>query len=233
MNNVSILVVDDEEEIRNLIKIYLTNEGYNVLLADSGISALNIIKENDISLVVLDIMLPDIDGINVCKSIRQFNNMPIIMLSAKGEDVDKINGIMSGSDDYMAKPFNPLELVVRVKAHLKRYLQSNKSRDSSDGMILVEPDLKIDLKGHQVYLNDKELKLTATEFDVLALLAQNRGIVFSSKTIYEDVWKEKFCESDSTIMTHIKNLRAKLNDSSKEQKYIKTVWGVGYKIEKN
>ena len=230
MEEIGVLVVDDEEEIRNLIEIYLKNEGYNAFLAEDGISALNIIKEHpEIKLIILDIMLPDIDGINVCKSIRKFSDIPIIMLSAKGEDNDKILGILSGSDDYMSKPFNPLELMVRVKAQLRRYLKDYVLKKDE----IIIGDLKIDLKGHVVYSGDKFVKLTAKEFEVLELLAQNRGQVFNSKSIYESIWKEEFLENDSTIMTHIKNLRAKLGDNSRNPRYIKTVWGVGYKIDKD
>lgn len=230
MGEIAVLVVDDEEEIRNLIEIYLKNEGYNVFLAEDGISALNIIKEHpEIKLIILDIMLPDIDGINICKSIRKFSDIPIIMLSAKGEDNDKILGILSGSDDYMSKPFNPLELMVRVKAQLRRYLKDYVLKKDE----IIIGDLKIDLKGHVVYSGDKFVKLTAKEFEVLELLAQNRGQVFNSKSIYESIWKEEFLENDSTIMTHIKNLRAKLGDNSRNPRYIKTVWGVGYKIDKD
>lgn len=229
MDKVTILVVDDEEDIRNLIDIYLKNEGYDVLTAEDGISALNIIKEHsEIKLIILDIMLPDISGIEVCKSIRSFIDTPIIMLSAKGEANDKILGILSGSDDYMAKPFNPLELMVRVKAQLRRYLKDYSEAEDE----AVIGDLKIDYKGHCVYVEDKIINLTAREFDVLELLIKNRGQVFSSKQIYERIWKEEFLENDSTIMTHIKNLRAKLGDNVKNPKYIKTVWGVGYKIDK-
>ena len=175
MEEIGVLVVDDEEEIRNLIEIYLKNEGYNVLLAEDGISAMNIIKEHpEIKLIILDIMLPDIDGINICKSIRKFSDIPIIMLSAKGEDNDKILGILSGSDDYMSKPFNPLELMVRVKAQLRRYLKNYVLKKEE----IIIGDLKIDLKGHVVYSGDKLVKLTAKEFEVLELLAQNRGQVF-------------------------------------------------------
>ena len=230
MEEIGVLVVDDEEEIRNLIEIYLKNEGYNAFLAEDGISALNIIKEHpEIKLIILDIMLPDIDGINICKSIRKFSDIPIIMLSAKGEDNDKILGILSGSDDYMSKPFNPLELMVRVKAQLRRYLKNYVLKKDE----IIIGDLKIDLKGHVVYSGDKIVKLTAKEFEVLELLAQNRGQVFNSKSIYESIWKEEFLENDSTIMTHIKNLRAKLGDNSRNPRYIKTVWGVGYKIDKD
>ena len=181
MGEIAVLVVDDEEEIRNLIDIYLKNEGYNVFSAEDGISALNILKEhNEIRLIILDIMLPDIDGINVCKSIRKFSDIPIIMLSAKGEDNDKILGILSGSDDYMSKPFNPLELMVRVKAQLRRYLKNYVLKEDE----IIIGDLKIDLKGHCAYFDDKLVNLTSKEFEVLELLARNSGQVFSLSLIH-------------------------------------------------
>ncbi len=231
MNKINILVVDDEKEIRNLIEIYLKNEGYGIFLAEDGTSALKILKEEDIKLVILDIMLPDIDGISICKSIRNYKDTPIIMLSAKREDNDKISGILNGADDYMGKPFNPLELMVRIKAQLRRYLKVN-SKDINKNEIVIE-DLKINLLNHQVYIGEEEIHLTVKEFEILKLLAENKGKVFNSRNIYETIWNEEFYECDSTIITHIKNLRTKLNDDFKKPKYIKTVWGVGYKIESN
>lgn len=231
MNKINILVVDDEKEIRDLIEIYLRNEGYGIFLAEDGVSALKILKEEDIKLVILDIMLPDIDGISICRSIRNYKDTPIIMLSAKREDNDKISGILNGADDYMGKPFNPLELMARIKAQLRRYLKV-KSNDINKDEIVIE-DLKINLLSHQVYISDKEVYLTVKEFEILKLLAQNRGKVFSSRNIYENIWNEEFYECDSTIVTHIKNLRIKLNDNFKNPRFIKTVWGVGYKIDSN
>lgn len=229
MSGIKILVVDDEKEIRDLIEIYLRNEGYDVCLAQDGMSALKVLKEQDIKLIILDIMLPDIDGNNVCKSIRSCKDTPIIMLSAKREDNDKISGILNGADNYMGKPFNPLELMVRIKAQLRRYLKSNEKSKSKDEIIIE--DLKINLNNHQVVVGNDEVKLTVKEFEILKLLAENKGKVFSSKNIYESIWRADFYECDSIIMTHIKNLRLKLNENVKEPKYIKTVWGVGYKIE--
>jgi two-component system response regulator VanR len=229
MNEITILVVDDEKEIRELIKIYLKGEGYKVLLVEDGVQALEVLMKNKIHLIILDIMLPNIDGIQICKSIRKHSDVPIIMLSAKGEDNDKILGIITGADDYLAKPFNPLELVVRVKAQLRRYIKNGEALTNSE---IVIDDLVINPKTHRVYIGKKEIKLTAKEFDILKLLSENRDIIFSSKNIYESVWNEQFFQSDSTIMTHIKNIREKLGDNIKHSKYIKTVWGVGYKIEK-
>jgi two-component system response regulator VanR len=224
----TILLVDDEKEIRELIEIYLKNEGYNVITAEDGLEALEIAKNNTIHLIVLDIMLPNIDGIQVCKSIREYLDVPIIMLSAKREDNDKILGIITGADDYVAKPFNPLELVVRVKAQLRRYLRTATLPKNDE---IVIDDLVISSNTHQVTIGEKEIKFTGKEFEILKLLAENKNVVFSSRKIYESVWNEEFYESDSTIMTHIKNIREKLGDSVKNPEYIKTVWGVGYKIE--
>ncbi len=229
MNKINILVVDDEKEIRDLIEIYLINEGYGVLLAENGIRALQILKEEDIKLVVLDIMLPDIDGISICKKIRTYKDTPIIMLSAKREDNDKISGILNGADDYIGKPFNPLELMVRIKAQLRRYLKFKPNNVNEDEIVIE--NLRINFLKHQVYLGDEEIHLTVKEFEILRLLAQNRGKVFSSRNIYENIWNEEFYECDSTIMTHMKNLRTKLKDNFKNPRYIKTVWGVGYKID--
>lgn len=224
----TILVVDDEKDIRELIEIYLKNEGYKVILAEEGIQALEIAQKENIHLMILDIMLPNIDGIQICKRVREELDVPIIMLSAKREANDKILGIMTGADDYVTKPFNPLELVVRVKAQLRRYLNMTKNPENYE---IIIDDLVINSKTHEVLIGEKEIKFTSKEFEILKLLAQNKNIVFSSRKIYENVWKEEFYESDSTIMTHIKNIREKLGDNVKNPKYIKTVWGVGYKIE--
>ncbi|NRT75320.1 response regulator [Clostridium beijerinckii] len=224
----TILVVDDEKEIRELIEIYLKNEGYNVITVEDGLRALDIVKKYTIHLIVLDVMLPNIDGIQVCKNIREYLDVPIIMLSAKREDNDKILGIITGADDYIAKPFNPLELVVRVKAQLRRYLKTTTLPKNDE---IVIDDLVINSDTHRVAIGDKEIKFTGKEFEILKLLAENKNVVFSSRKIYESVWNEEFYESDSTIMTHIKNIREKLGDNVKNPKYIKTVWGVGYKIE--
>lgn len=224
----TILVVDDEKEIRELIEIYLINEGYKVILAEEGIQAIEIAQKENIQLMILDIMLPNIDGIQICKRVREELDVPIIMLSAKREDNDKILGIMTGADDYVTKPFNPLELVVRVKAQLRRYLNMTKKPENYE---IIIDELVINSKTHEVLIGEKEIKFTSKEFEILKLLAENKNIVFSSRKIYENVWLEEFYESDSTIMTHIKNIREKLGDNVKNPKYIKTVWGVGYKIE--
>lgn len=234
-----ILIIDDEKEIRDLINIYLKGEGFETILAEDGEQALEILKNTRVDLMILDIMMPKIDGIEVCMKVREERNTPIIMLSAKAEDMDKILGLTTGADDYVTKPFNPLELVARVKSQLRRYISLNNvntavSREESVSSkdILIVDDLKINIENHQVFLGDIEKKLTPTEFEILALLAQNRGKVFSIQNIYESVWNEEFMESDNTVMVHIRKIREKLETNPRKPQYIKTVWGVGYKIEK-
>lgn len=180
-------------------------------------------------------MMPKLNGIEACLKIREQRDMPIIMLSAKSEDVDKILGLNMGADDYLTKPFNPLELVARVKSQLRRYHKFNSVKNSDieeDKNKIIIDDLLIDLNTHSVYVEDREIKLTPTEFDILVLLAQNRGKIFSIENIYESVWNQEFMESDNTVMVHIRRIREKIEENSRKPKYIKTVWGVGYKIDK-
>lgn len=230
MNKEIILVVDDEKEIRDLIGIYLTNEGYEVLKAANGLEALNYLEKQEIDLIILDIMMPNMNGIDTCIKIRADKNMPIIMLSAKSEDMDKIMGLTTGADDYVTKPFNPLELLARVKSQLRRYKRLNTAPEKQDGVIEIE-DMVINTNTHEVKIGDKEIKLTPREFEILYLLASNRGIVFSIEKIYESVWKEDFFQSDNTVMVHIRKIRGKIENNPRTPRFIKTVWGVGYKIE--
>ena len=227
----TILVVDDEKEIRNLIEIYLKNEGYDVIKASSGLEALEIINNEDVQLIVLDIMMPEMNGLEVCSKIREKLTIPILMLSAKSEDMDKIQGIMTGADDYLTKPFNPLELSVRVKALLRRAYYFNNTNSSDSNLITIE-GLTIDKNKHEVKVNDTEITLTSREFDILYLLATNRGQVFSSEDIFKKVWKEQYYNSNNTVMVHMSRLRDKLETHMDGTKIIHTVWGVGYKIEK-
>ena len=228
-----ILIVDDDNEIRNLLEIYLSNEGFDIVKANDGQEALDIVEKEDIRLIVLDVMMPKLDGIEVCKRIRHKLNIPILMLSAKSEDMDKINGIMTGADDYMTKPFNPLELVVRVKSLLRRayYFNNNSNSNQSINIINIE-NLVIDKNQHKVTVEDKEIPLTSREFDILYLLASNRGIVFSSEDIFRKVWKEDYYQSNNTVMVHMSRIRDKIEKYMDGHKVIHTVWGVGYKIEK-
>lgn len=225
-----ILVVDDEKEIRDLIEIYLKNEGFDVIKASNGIEALDILEKEEVHLIILDIMMPKMDGIKACMKIREENNMPIIMLSAKAEDMDKIFGLTTGADDYITKPFNPLELIARVKSQIRRYTKLNTIATTTGDEIEID-DLVINVSTHEVKINGKDVKLTPREFDILELLARNRGMVFSMEKIYEKVWKEDFFESTNTVMVHVRKIREKIEEDPRSPRYIKTVWGVGYKIE--
>ncbi len=233
MSKETVLVVEDEKEIADLIEIYLSNDGYQVLKAYNGTDALDILSKEVIHLVVLDIMMPGIDGLEVCRRIRADNNIPILMLSAKSEDMDKILGLSIGADDYLTKPFNPLELLARVKSQLRRYLNLNpKNNGNADNSIITIKGLAIDKNSHKVELYGEEINLTPTEFDILLLLAKNIDRVLSAEQIFKGVWKELYFEGNNTVVVHIRRLREKIEENPREPKIIKTVWGVGYKIEK-
>lgn len=226
-----ILIVDDDKEIRKITGIYLENEGYEIFKAEGGEQALKLIAEKEIDLVLLDIMMPGINGIETCMKIRENNMMPIIFLSAKSEDLDKIQGLASGADDYITKPFNAMELIARVKSQLRRYIRYSTAQNSAKNIIEIG-NLIINTDTRQVFVGNKEVRLTPKEFDILELLASNKGIVFSIEKIYERVWGENFYKSDNTVMVHITKIREKLEEDPKKPIYIKTVWGVGYKIWK-
>ncbi|MBN1067616.1 response regulator transcription factor [Clostridium botulinum] len=228
----NVLIIDDEVEIVELIEVYLVNEGYKVFKAYNGSDGINIINEEKIHLVVLDVMMPGIDGFQVCMKIRKDYNIPIIMLSAKSQDVDKIQGLSTGADDYMIKPFNPMELIARVKSQIRRYVFLNEKSNKSNDIDIIEfKDITINKKNHKVLFLGKELKLTPIEYEILLLLANNLGTVFSAEDIFKEVWKEKYFEGNNTVMVHIWRLREKIEENPKEPKIIETVWGVGYKIE--
>lgn len=224
-----ILVVDDDEEIRNVVSIYMKNEGYLPLLARDSLEALEILKSQSVDLMILDVMMPGMDGIRACMKVREESGLPIIIVSAKNADADVIYGLASGADDYVTKPFNPLELVARVKSQLRRYKKLNSDSGGRSGVIEIG-DLTIDMLLHTVKVGDREARLTAKEFDILELLARNQKVVFTIEKIYETVWKEPFYKSEGTVMVHITNIRNKIEPSPKKPVYIKTVWGVGYKI---
>lgn len=224
-----ILIVDDDKDIRNLISVYLENEGMRTQKVEDAIEALKILEKREFDLIILDIMMPNMDGIEACMNIRQERNMPIIMLSAKSEDIDKIQGLASGADDYLSKPFNPLELIARVKSQLRRYKKYNAETNNIKNIIEIG-DLTINTDTRQVWVREKEVRLTPKEFDILELLSRNKGIVLSVEKIYETVWKEDFFKSDNTVMVHITKIRDKIEEDSKHPIYIKTVWGTGYKI---
>lgn len=233
MKKERILIVDDEKEIRDLVEIYLKGEGYETLKAKDGEEALYLLKGNDIDLVILDVMMPKLNGIETCLKIREESQIPIIMLSAKSEDVDKILGLNMGADDYLSKPFNTLELMARVKSQLRRYKKFNnyQNREENELTVVID-DLVIKLDTHEVFLGENSIKFTPTEFDILVLLAKNRGKVFSMVNIYESVWNQEYMESDNTVMVHIRKIREKIEENPRSPRFIKTVWGVGYKIEK-
>ncbi|WP_061312732.1 response regulator transcription factor [Clostridium botulinum] len=226
----NVLVVDDEKEIRDAIEIYLRGENLKVFKAADGLEALEILNNEKIHVIVLDIMMPKLDGIRTCLKIRETENLPIIMLSAKGEDSDKILGLNVGADDYIIKPFNHLELVARVKSQLRRYDKPLNIEDEEQ--ILTVKDLVIDTVSKSITVRGEDIKVTATEYKILHLLASNLGKVFSIKEIYEKVWDEPFYKSENTVTVHIRRIREKIEINTKEPEYIKVVWGIGYKIEK-
>ena len=222
----NILVVDDEIEIADLIELYLTTNGYHVYKAYNGNDALKILAKRQISLAILDVMMPDIDGFTLCEKIRGKYNFPIIMVTAKIQKLDKLPGLNKGADDYITKPFEPLELVARVKAQLRRFTSYNNPKEE----IIVIKDLIINPQSHTVTIKDKNINLTPTEFSILLILAKHKGNVVKTEKLFEEVWHEPYIpSSNNTIMVHIRHLREKLNEKS--DYYIKTIWGVGYEIE--
>ncbi|MDD6435969.1 MAG: VanR-ABDEGLN family response regulator transcription factor [Clostridiales bacterium] len=227
----NILIVDDEKEIADVIELYLKSNEYNIFKYYTGAEALECIENVKLDLAILDVMLPDIDGFTILKKIREKYTFPVMMLTAKIQDIDKITGLTLGADDYIAKPFNPLELVARVKAQLRRYTQYNDTSDKSDGIIDFK-GLVLNRDSHECTYNEKELTLTPLEFNILWILCENRGKVISSEELFEQVWGEKYYKnSNNTVMVHIRHLREKMSDPSGKCDLIKTVWGVGYKIE--
>ncbi len=227
----NILVVDDDKEIVGAIEIYLKKEGYNILKAYNGNQALKIVQENEIHLILLDIMMPEKDGIETLEEIRKNKSIPVILLSAKSEDYDKIGGLNSGADDYITKPFNPLELIARVNSNLRRYVSLGALENNDNSKIYQTGELVINDETKQVTVDGKEVKLTATEFNILKFLLQNKGKVYSIPEIYENVWKEEGFGAENIIAVHIRHIREKIEINPKEPKYLKVIWGVGYKIE--
>ena len=231
--NEKILVVDDETEIADLIQVYLNNDGYTVYKFYNGVDALKCIEETEIDLAILDVMLPDIDGFRICQKIREKFYFPVIMLTAKIDDSDKIMGLTIGADDYITKPFNPLEVVARVKTQLRRYQRYNNSKQNQT-IVKNEYDIRgliINRDSHKCFLFGKEISLTPIEFSILWYLCEHQGKVVSSEELFEAVWKEKYLDNNNTVMAHIGRLREKMNELAKKPKFIKTVWGVGYEIE--
>lgn len=229
----NILVVDDEQAISDLIEVYLQNEGYNVYKFYNGTDALQCIRSEQLTLAILDVMLPDIDGFTICRKIRESYNFPVIMLTAKEEEIDKITGLTLGADDYITKPFRPLELVARVKAQLRRYTRYNADVSLHEENVIEFAGLVLNKDTHECILNERALSLTPTEFSILWVLCSNRGRVVSSEELFQEVWGDKyFTNCNNTVMVHIRHLREKMHDSAEHPKYIKTVWVVGYKIDK-
>ena len=228
----NILVCDDDKEIVDAIDIYLSQEGYHILKAYDGLQAIEIMKKEEVHLILLDIMMPNLDGIRATRKIRETSSVPIIMLSAKSEDVDKILGLNIGADDYITKPFNPLELIARVKSQLRRYTQlGNLATEEKEavyvcGGLVVNDDLKT------VTVDGEPVKLTPIEYNILVLLIKNQGKVFSIEQIYENIWNEEAIGADNTVAVHIRHIREKIEINPREPRYRKVVWGIGYKIEK-
>ena len=227
----NILVVDDEPEIADLVEVYLKSEGCTVFKCGNGTQALACVQQQPIDLAILDVMLPDISGFTLCSEIRKDHHFPVLMLTAKVGDMDKITGLTIGADDYMTKPFNPLELVARVKAQLRRYTRYNEPGKGSAGEIIDFNGLVINRSTHECWLYDRPLSLTPIEFDILWMLCENRGQVISAERLFETVWGEKYLDRNNTVMVHIRRLREKMGEPSRNPRFIKTVWGVGYKIE--
>ncbi|MDD7024412.1 MAG: VanR-ABDEGLN family response regulator transcription factor [Lachnospiraceae bacterium] len=227
-----IVIVDDEKEIADVIELYLKNEGYEVFKFYNGMDTLACLEKQEVDLAILDVMLPDVDGFTILQKIREVHKFPVIMLTAKSEYIDKITGLTLGADDYIAKPFNPLELIARVKAQLRRFTQYNEERRPAENVIDFA-GLVLNKDTHECVYNEKELVLTPIEFNILWILCENRGQVISSEKLFEQVWGEKyFKNSNNTVMVHIRHLREKMSDTTGRTDFIKTVWGVGYKIEK-
>lgn len=225
----SMLVVDDDADIREMISTYFMREGYKVYFASDGKEGLELSKQNNYDIILLDIMMPRMDGYTMLSNLRLFCDTPVILLTAKGEQLSKVKGFTKGCDDYIVKPFDFAELSLRIQAILKRI---NTIVIKEEQNILIVKDLKIDLEGHSVKKDGKELELTSKEYEILRILASNRGRVYSTKMLYELIWKEPFLENDNSVITHIRNLRDKIGDKVKDSRYIKTIWGAGYKIEK-
>ncbi|RFB15329.1 DNA-binding response regulator [Bacillus sp. HNG] len=230
MDHYFVLVVDDEKEIRDAIEIYLKNEGITVLKAKDGVEALEILHENQVHLIILDVMMPKLDGISATFKIRETQNIPIIILSAKSEDTDKILGLQVGADDYVTKPFNPMELVARVKSQLRRYVTFGTYEGANK--VIDLNGLTLDKNAKEVAVHGEPVKLTPIEYKIVELLMTNAGRVFSITEIYERVWKEPSYNAENTVAVHIRKIREKIEIDAKNPRYLKVVWGIGYKMER-
>lgn len=227
-----ILIVDDEHEIADLLEVYLKNENYTVFKVYTADEALACIQTTDLDLAILDIMLPDIDGLTLCQEIRRQHTYPVIMLTAKDGEMDKVTGLTLGADDYVTKPFRPLEVVARVKSQLRRYKKYNSAHDDASDHVIFHSDLTLNTKTHECRLSDCRIALTPTEFSVLRILLENKGNVVSAEELFYQIWQDEYySKANNTITVHIRHLREKLDDAVEKPKYIRTIWGVGYKIE--
>lgn len=227
----NILVCDDDKEIVEAIEIYLSKEGYNILKAYNGEEALKIVENNEIHLIILDIMMPKLNGIQVASKIRENKGIPIIMLSAKSEDYDKINGLNTGADDYVTKPFNPLELIARVNSQIRRYTTLGSIKVEESENIYKTGDLEIHDDTKEIFVEGRKIKLTPTEYNILKFLTKNKGKVYSINQIYQNVWEDEAYGAENIIAVHIRHIREKIEITPKEPKYLKVIWGIGYKIE--
>lgn len=226
-----ILVADDEKEIADLIELYLKNENYRVFKCYGGKEAIACMENEEMDLAILDIMLPDVNGYMICQKIREKYTYPIIMLTAKDEEIDKITGLSLGADDYITKPFRPLELVARVKAQLRRYKKYDNVQKEEDS-VLEHKGLVMNVRTHVCSLNERELSLTPTEFEILRILLERKGEVVSTEALFHEIWKEEYySKSNNSITVHIRHLREKMNDTAENPRYIRTMWGVGYRME--
>lgn len=228
----TVVVVDDEKEIANLMATFLINEGFQVKTFYNGTDALSFIEKNAVSLAILDVMLPDMDGFQILQKIREEYFFPVLMLTAKGEALDKITGLTLGADDYITKPFNPLEMVARVKTQLRRSQRYNQSATAKAETEFTKDGLVLQKNSHKIFLFDQEIMITPIEFKILLHLFEQQGTVVSSEELFEAVWQEKYLDNNNTVMAHIARLREKLKEQPRKPKFIKTVWGVGYIIEK-
>ncbi len=230
--NAVILVVDDDRDIVNAICKLLEIEGFKTIKAYDGMQALDCLAQNDIQLILMDVMMPKLDGLSAMMKIRQSRNIPIIVLSAKSEDTDKILGLSIGADDYVTKPYNPMELVARVRSNLRRYLSLGSAGETLGKMDIKNGSLSVDKAAKQLYIDGEPVRLTATEYKIVELLMENAGRVFSAEEIYSKCWKEESYAVENTVMVHIRHIREKIEINPAEPKYLKVVWGIGYKIEK-
>jgi len=228
----TILIADDESEILEVLELYLENDGFSVIKAANGLEALNAINQEKIDMAIIDIMMPEIDGLRLLKKIREQSNIPVIILSAKGCDNDKILGLGLGADDYVSKPFNPLEIVARVNAQLRRFYNLNPDKNNKSTNIIKIGDIELNTGENTLKYKDKYVELTSREYKIIKLLMESPGRVLTKKQIFENAWDDYFVEDDSTIMVHISNIRSKIEEDSKKPVYLKTIKGLGYKFEK-